>query len=304
MQRIGIVGQGFVGSALREGLRHAFEIATFDRDPKLGQRVFGVDFERREPASESPLRWLVESCDGPIFVCVPTPMRPDGSCDTRIVEGVVADLSAATPAGRTAIVCVKSTVPPGTCQKLDARFANLHVCFNPEFLTERNAIDDFKNQDRIVLGGPEAGVDALEELYAVAYPHVPIIRTQSSAAEMVKYVTNCFLATKVAFANEMKLVADQIGVDYDEVIGYATLDRRLGKSHWSVPGPDGLPGFGGSCFPKDLNAFTRLAESLSVTPNVMKAAWQTNLAVRPGRDWEQLIGRAVVAEPAAAPAAC
>ena len=111
---------------------------------------------------------------------------------------------------------------------------------------------------------------------------------------MVKYTTNCFLAAKVSIANEIEQVCSKLEVDYDKVVEYATKDKRLGASHWSVPGPDGNKGFGGSCFPKDINGFLNLAKSLDVVCHTLAGAWQTNLTVRPDKDWEKLKGRAVV----------
>ena len=113
---------------------------------------------------------------------------------------------------------------------------------------------------------------------------------------MVKYTTNTFLSVKVSFANEMKMICDKIGIDYDKVTEYATLDERLGHSHWSVPGPDGHYGFGGSCFPKDINALIKVADELDIHPNMLIGAWETNLDVRPEEDWKKLKGRAVVEE--------
>ena len=113
---------------------------------------------------------------------------------------------------------------------------------------------------------------------------------------MVKYFTNTFLATKVSFANEMKQICDKIDIDYDKVVEYATYDERLGKSHWAVPGPDGKLGFGGSCFPKDINALINFSSEFNLWLHVIKGAWFTNCDVRPEKDWENLKGRAVVDE--------
>ena len=113
---------------------------------------------------------------------------------------------------------------------------------------------------------------------------------------MVKYTTNTFLPTKVSFANEIKMICDKVGIDYDKVIEYATHDDRLGHSHWSVPGPDGHLGFGGSCFPKDINALLDICRELGVPAKTIYGAWETNLNVRPEQDWEELKGRAVVDE--------
>ena len=112
----------------------------------------------------------------------------------------------------------------------------------------------------------------------------------------MKYFKNCYLATKVSFANEIKIICDKVGIDYDKVTEYATLDERLGHSHWSVPGPDGKLGFGGSCFPKDINALIHLGLELDMTPEVLMGAWHTNLEVRSECDWKELKGRSIVEE--------
>jgi len=201
-----------------------------------------------------------------VFVCVPTPMkRVDGSCDISIVESVLEELNGV---GNT-------------------------IVFNPEFLTEANAVQDFENQSKIILGGPREATTKLKQIYRLVFPTTPIIKTGSTHAEMVKYLTNTFLATKVAFANEIYQICDKLSLDYDKVVEYATYDERLGKSHWSVPGPDGDFGFGGHCFPKDLSAMLRLTEMLNTTNNVLSATEQTNAEVRTDKDWEGMEGRAV-----------
>ena len=133
-------------------------------------------------------------------------------------------------------------------------------------------------------------------MYSLVFPDATIVKTGSKTAEMVKYMTNSFLATKVSFANEMKMICDKLDIDYDKVVEYSTYDERLGKSHWAVPGPDGHYGFGGSCFPKDINALIHLAGQLDLCPDVLLGVWEKNLEVRPEEDWEELKGRAVVDE--------
>ena len=113
---------------------------------------------------------------------------------------------------------------------------------------------------------------------------------------MVKYFTNCFLATKVSFSNEIREICEKINVDYDKVVEYGLYDQRIGKTHFSSPGPDGKFGFGGSCFPKDINALISFAQSAGMNPTVLRSVWNKNLEVRPERDWEQLKGRAVSEE--------
>ena len=114
-----------------------------------------------------------------------------------------------------------------------------------------------------------------------------------TSAEMVKYTANVFLATKVSFANEIKIICEKLNINYDEVINTAKLDERLGDSHWKVPGPDNRLGFGGSCFPKDINALIYFCKSNGISINTILAAWETNLRVRPEEDWKELKGRAV-----------
>jgi UDPglucose 6-dehydrogenase len=194
------------------------------------------------------------------------------------------------------VVVIKSTIPPGTTERLNKGCKHIQVIFNPEFLTEANFIDDFKNQDRIIIGGPRPASTKVRQLFYKAFPKAHIIKTSSTIAEMVKYTTNCFLSTKVSFANEIKQICDKIDIDYDKVTEYATYDDRLGKSHWSVPGPDGKLGFGGSCFPKDINALIDVCYKLGVPAHTLFGAWETNTEVRPERDWEKLKGRAVVDE--------
>ena len=159
--------------------------------------------------------------------------------------------------------------------------------------TQANFIEDFKNQNRIILGGPRPATTKVRQFYTKLFPKTKIVKTGSTHAEMVKYFTNTFLATKVSFANEMKMLCDKLNIDYDKVVEYSTYDERLGKSHWAVPGPDGHNGFGGSCFPKDMNELLDLCRELGVSATTLFGAWQTNEKVRPERDWEQLKGRAV-----------
>ena len=280
---IGIIGQGFVGTAVKEGLKKFHEIDTFDLDETKRDVDYIEDIIDRNNI---------------IFVCLPTPMKKDGSCDISIVENTVMELDnlALTRQCSNRIVVIKSTIPPGTTEKLNEECEHIQIVFNPEFLTEANFIEDFKNQDRIIIGGPRPASTKVRQLFYKVFPKAHIIKTSSTIAEMVKYMTNTFLATKVSFANEIFQICNELNIDYDKVTEYATYDERLGKSHWSVPGPDGHYGFGGSCFPKDINALLDLANKLEIDVFTLDGAWETNLQVRPEKDWEDLKGRAVVDE--------
>ena len=275
--KIGIIGQGFVGTAVREGLKNFFNIETFDIN------------------KESTCASIEEVCNKSdiTFVCLPTPMKKDGSCYTGIVEKVLSEIN---DINKCNVIVVKSTIPPGTTSKWNKMFNNIDIVFNPEFLTEANAINDFKNQNRIIIGGPKKSASKVRRLFVKAFPKVKIIKTDSTYAEMVKYVTNCFLATKVSFANEMYEICNYLSIDYDKVIEYAMHDERLGYSHWSVPGPDGDFGYGGHCFPKDVKALYSVAMELesNVDPIMLRATNEKNNKVRKNRDWEKQKGRAVI----------
>ena len=272
---VGIVGQGFVGTALNEGLKQYFHIETYDIN---------------KTSTCKSLQELSEKSDV-IFVCLPTPMKSNGQCHLGIVQDTLLELDTLS---KCKTIVVKSTIPPGTTEKWNNHFKNIQIVFNPEFLTEANSIEDFKNQNRIIIGGPRPATTKVKRVFAKAFPKVPIIKTGSTHAEMVKYATNCFLATKVSFANEIFRLCERLDLDYDKVIEYSKFDDRLGYSHWNVPGPDGDFGFGGHCFPKDMNALVYLGNMVGVDLKVIKSAIETNDKVRTNRDWEQQKGRAII----------
>ena len=276
---IGIIGQGFVGNAVYQRWKKYYDIQTYDLD---------------ENKSTSSFHNLVMMCDT-IFVCLPTPMKKSGECDLDILNSSLFDINTLTEfegKGNKTII-IKSTIPPGTTEQLNKDYKYLNILFNPEFLTERNAEEDYNNQNRIIIGGPRPQSTEVVRLFSKVFPKARIIKTHSTYAEMVKYMTNTFLSTKVSFANEIYQLCNEVGADYDKVVEYATLDERLGKSHWMVPGHDGDFGFGGHCFPKDLSALIHLSDKLGTINNVLHATQDTNDEVRKNRDWEQMKGRAV-----------
>tara|TARA_Y100000992_G_C21241861_1_gene481154 strand:+ start:291 stop:1124 length:834 start_codon:yes stop_codon:yes gene_type:complete len=276
---IGIIGQGFVGNAIYQKFKNYFDVLTYDLD---------------KSKSNSTKEDLIFKSDT-IFLCLPTPMNNDGSCNVDILQTELENIDLITDNQETKkTIVIKSTVSPGTTARWNSLYDSLNLVFNPEFLTEVNAIEDFNNQTRIILGGPRPATTELRRLYSKVFPKAHIIKTDSTHAEMVKYLTNSFLATKVSFANEIYQICDKLKIDYDKVVEYATLDDRLGKSHWNVPGPDGDFGFGGHCLPKDLSALIFLAMNLDTETNVLNAVEETNDVVRKNRDWEQMKGRAVI----------
>ena len=170
------------------------------------------------------------------------------------------------------------------------------VIFSPEFLTEANSIEDYKNQTRIILGGPRPATTIVKTMFRKPFPHIPIVKTGFRTAEMVKYFLNNFLTTKVLFANEMYEICKNLNIDYDKVTEYSLYDQRLGRSHLAVPGPDGDYGVGGHCFPKDLSAMIFLANSLQVDTTILNAVKNKNNKIRTNRDWESMKGRAISIE--------
>ena len=281
--KIGIVGNGFVGSSV-----------AFGFSPQCGCdaeiKIYDKDSSKATDTLENTLT------SDFIFVSVPTPSNQDGSINLDVVYNVFDEMNKLNHRTDN-VFLLRSTVTPGTTRKLQRKFRNLNIVFNPEFLTERSAKLDFINQSRFILGGLKKNVNKVEKLYKWRFGETtPIIKTNYETAEMIKYMNNCFFATKVSFLNEMYQIADACGVDWDMAIEGFVRDGRVGHSHMNVPGPDGKFGFGGSCFPKDIQAMINFAESLSVSPDVLIGAWDKNLEVRPEEDWKKLKGRAVVEE--------
>ena len=268
--KVGVIGNGFVGEAI-----------SFAFSPTTDLRVYDID-----PLKATHTKEEVDECDF-IFVCVPTPMKKNGEHDLKYIEKVFEDAVSGP------VYIIKSTVLPGTTEALWKKFPSLSIVFNPEFLTERTAKLDMLTQARIVLGGRKDLTMKTRELFEQRFMNRHIIEMDSTTAELVKYMNNTFFATKVSIMNEFKRLSDNLGTDWDKALyGFAS-DSRIGDSHLHVPGPDGRHGYGGTCFPKDVNAFTRFAREHHAPLNTIEAGWKTNLEVRPEKDWEKKIGRAV-----------
>jgi len=281
MYKVGIVGNGYVGGAIAHGFSPAStgncEIKVYDIMPERSLNTLS------ETVNESDY----------VFVSVPTPMNKDGSISLKYVNEALQEIEKINNKWDN-IIILKSTVTPGTTKKLQETFSSLNIVFNPEFLTEKSARLDFINQVRIILGGDTLYTSKVANLFNDRFKYCHIIETDYKTAEMIKYFSNIFFIVKVSLANEMKLICDVIEADWNTVLEGVVADGRIGDSHLNVPGPDGKLGFGGSCFPKDINAFMSFAESIGIDVNTVKGAWKTNLDVRPERDWENLKGRAII----------
>ena len=278
--KIGIIGQGFVGNAIYEGLKNHHEVCTFDIDKTRSMcKSLGAVVKRSRV----------------IFVCLPTPMNEDGSCDISIVKTAIEKINRESIRLKSSrVVVIKSTIPPGTTAEINKCLTNVDVVFSPEFLTEANSVDDFKNQGRIILGGSRRATSSVKMLFQKAFPDAVIVKTTPHVAEMVKYITNCFLASKVIFANQMYETCKKLKVSYPKVVECAVLDDRIGASHLQVPGPDGQYGFGGHCFPKDIMATINFSNNAGAYSDFLQFVWDKNIQIREDLDWQRMIGRAVV----------
>ena len=279
--KIGVIGKGFVGTAVQYGFSPNVgcdaEVRVYDKVPTKSTHTL------EEVVNESEF----------VFISVPTPADENGKIYLGILDECLNDIEKVSQ-NRDTIFLIRSTTIPGTTRKLSESYPNLKLVFNPEFLTERSANFDFINQSRVILGGDTNNVNRVAELYKQRFGQsLSVIKTDFESAEMIKYMTNTFFATKVSFLNEMKLLTDKVGGEWEDVVEGFVRDSRVGHSHLQVPGPDGKFGFGGSCFPKDIQAIINFADELDLDMSVLKGAWKTNLKVRPERDWEKLEGRAV-----------
>ena len=267
---VGIIGNGFVG-----------ESQAFAFSPTSEVRIYDIDNLK----STHTLNEVCE-CDF-VFVAVPTPMKKDGSQDISYINRV---FETVTPGP---IYIIKSTVLPGTTQKLVEKYSKLDIIFSPEFLTERTAKLDMLTQARVIFGGKKRLCNKVKNLFEQRFMGRNYIITDATTAELVKYMNNTFFATKVSIINEFKRLSDALGANWEDAMYGFAADGRIGDSHLHVPGHDGKLGYGGTCFPKDVNALITLGRELNTPMNTLEAGWKTNLEVRPEADWENMKGRAV-----------
>jgi UDPglucose 6-dehydrogenase len=227
-----------------------------------------------------------------IFICVPTPMNNGGEIDDSIVDDVLSQLNDNKVDG---IVVIKSTLLPTSVTKFIDKYPSLNIATNPEFLTERRANQDFIDSEWIFIGGDDSSWNRIYDLYSVIYKDasqkIDYAYVSPEAAMMAKYMTNVWFSVKVSLMNEYYELWDKLGHnDWDDVVKAFSLDKRVGPTHLQVPGPDGDFGFGGKCFPKDLNALMHLAASSGTTNDVMNAAWGDNKHFRRNKDWLNIEG--------------
>lgn len=271
-KKVGIIGNGFVGEA-----------QAFAFSPISDVRIYDIDSLKATHTLEETLEQEF------IFVCLPTPMRMDGTQDLSFIENFFGSISPTIDQ----IFIIKSTVLPGTTELMGDKYPEFAIIFSPEFLTERTAKLDMLTQARIILGGDPKLTGRVKSLFEDRFMNRNFILTDSKTAEYTKYMNNTFFATKVSIMNEFYRLGKEIGVNWEDALNGFASDGRIGDSHLHVPGPDGSLGYGGTCFPKDVNAILKFAESNGLKMNSIEGGWKTNLEVRPEKDWEKMKGRAV-----------
>jgi len=287
-KKIGVVGNGFVGAAVKFGF-----------SPQVGCDAEVRVYDINPSKSTHELEETVNKSDF-VFLSVPTPANSDGSINIDILDSALSDINEVSEVDN--YILIRSTVVPGTTWALQEKFSNLNLLFNPEFLTERSANFDFINQSRFIIGSGDSDKSALgSKLFSQLIrdrfgESVSVLECTYETAEMIKYMSNCFFATKVSFLNEMYQIAKKCEVNWQQAVDGFVADGRIGHSHLNVPGHDGKFGFGGSCFPKDIQAMIDFSETMGVDAKVLKAVWKKNLEIRPEQDWKNLKGRAVTDE--------
>ena len=256
--KIGIVGLGFVGNAIRNAYDSLFtSIVIVDVDPAKATGTFSD----------------LEDCDA-VFVCVPSPAKDTGECDTSILNAVLYMLR-----DYKNVIISKTTAPPQFYEKMQSVYPNLvHI---PEFLVATTALEDYRKEQNAIIGGKIAAYrNEAERIIKLVQPIRMTEHCSIGEAAFVKYTINAYLATKVVFMNEMSELAVAHGYRWDSIRMFLAEDNRIGLSHMQVPGPDGYYGFGGMCFPKDTSAWVKYAAKLGVNLNVLKSAIKKNVLLR------------------------
>lgn len=256
--KIGIIGLGFVGEAVLNAYENLFTtIIVIDVDPIKNTGTYAD----------------LQDCDA-VFVCVPSPGKETGECDTSILNAVLYMLR-----DYKNVIISKTTAPPQFYEKMQSVYPNLvHI---PEFLTAANAKEDYLKETNAIIGGKIAAYrNEAERIIKLAQPITVAEHCTIGEAAFAKYTTNAYLATKVVFMNEMSELAVAHGYHWNSIRVLLAEDNRIGLSHMQVPGPDGQYGFGGGCFPKDTTAWVKYAGKLGVSLNVLKSAIKKNVLLR------------------------
>lgn len=247
MITIGVVGLGVVGGTAEAAFRAAgVETRGYDR-----YRGFGT------PAD-------LAACSV-IFLCVPTPSGHEGEHDLAEVEHAIREIAPYLESG--AVIAIKSTIPPGTCEELARRYPQFEFASVPEFLVASRAVESFVRPDRIVIGARSSQTAAtIAGLMKSIAPEAPVVVLEPTEAEFVKLCSNAMLAAKVSMANELSAACARVGVQWSHVQGVVGLDRRIGPDHLTVTSERG---FGGECLPKDLDGLIAASRASGYEPTLL-----------------------------------
>lgn len=266
--KVSVIGLGFVGSAMFESFKQngVTGLTGYDKYKKIGSL---------DACLESEI----------IFLALPTPYQESkAEYDKSAIEETLSYLSENDFSG---LVVIKSTVEPETTVNFSNRFKNLSLLHNPEFLTERTALDDFNNQKHVVLGAsPSCGNTQLKDaikFYSKFYPKAKISICNSTESESMKIFANSFYSVKVQFFNELYLLCEKSGCDYATVKSLMLENGWINPMHTQVPGPDGLLSYGGSCFPKDTNALLKYMKKYDTPSKVLEATILERNEIRPDK---------------------
>jgi UDPglucose 6-dehydrogenase len=276
---VGVYGVGFVGGATADVLEQAHNVHRYDK--------YRVPFNNSGNLEKLAIKSEV------VFFCLPTPMQQNDEIDYGPMhdsfKAFTGELDRIGRPRDSVLGVIRSTAVSGTTDMFADQYG-LRLTFNPEFLTERNALQDMKNTERVVIGAHTAADGELvKRVYEAIFPKARYHLVSPRTAEMVKYAANVALASKVAIANEIFDVCEALGVDYNVVKPIILEDSRIGGM-MDVPGFDGYRGFGGKCFPKDLNALRAASRKAGFNPWLLDAVWRKNLEVREKSDWLDIPG--------------
>lgn len=254
MNKIGIIGIGFVGNAIKSFFENKIETVCYDKFKK---------FNRLEDILTTDL----------IFLCLPTLF--DNNKNEYDKNAILETCKYLDKMDYNGLVIIKSTVEPETTDKLSKMYPNLKLIHNPEFLTARTAVFDFQNQKHIIIGnGPNVTDNDIENIYnffKFYYPNANISHINSTESECIKLFCNSFGASKVMLFNEYFLLCNKIGIDFDKVRDIMLNNGWINNMHTQVPGPDGQLGFGGACFPKDTRALNSYMAKNNTPHNILNS---------------------------------
>ena len=265
--KIGIIGYGFVGKAMENGIKDNVDI--FLVDPILNTKI-------------SDLKDFLPEI---IFICVPTPMNEDGSQDLSIINSVLKEIKENSINSK---IVIKSTVLPDSIIEIEKLIPD--VIYNPEFLREKHAFEDFIGSEIIIFGGQKDSANEIANFYK---KHTNCINsdyqfTDLITASMIKYSINTFLSTKVIFFNQIFNIFKSLSNEknWEQFVKIISKDKRIGSSHLSVPGHDGRYGFGGACLPKDSSALINYASSIDESLTLLEKSVEINNSIRSAYDKE------------------